>query len=787
MATTTNVHTIFANDANEFNPEIVKEINLRSNYYSQGLDSQLSNSAYEWTYKKTSWAILRPLERVTSNNFGNDTGTNKLKNLAPPSGSPNLVINTPFKVYFPDATNVYTGQVDEQYRDEYVPSRDNNIKTSYESPDADFTKVGYGPTYQPQLTWPTIDLSISRSSGIPDTTTTTYEYGQNSMYPYTGNIPDIYNSYGIIKQPLLQHVEITNEGPFGLSQKVTISFLVFDKNQLDKSVEAYMKPGKLIEVSYGWSVYKENPAARQGTIRATVTTYNWSVNSDGSFTCNLTAVAKGSYMASAGINSSYKQLESKIFQGQIPDEIKYRNLYYGATLADIISNLDLYRLELFSNPFINNEIITNTRYRAWQYNPERFDSVTGFVVYKLPISFEHQLSDGYNENSEHKGELTLQTYIRLDSLIHIINTILLSNTSVKQSKFIMSPTYSCVNDMHDVIKLTGPADCTKFVFPTECLGSPNLVSNISTPNAKVMRDSQQSSTMIDFRVTEFAEQGPNKFQQDRKLYVGAILVNIQFIKYRILRLTENSKDVNSYKDLLESIFKILSDDLGGMVQLSLTERGDNIIISDLGFSPDRADNIKPLMIPALSKNSIVRGLEMSAQIPDSFAARVAIYSRSPESSQSIGVGEVETKEMIDEKKKKFLYELFTLNKTFTGLTTGLLSNNQIDNASYTKYTSSVRSLYNDMRESIVGWILSHSKEYKNPAEDIFQLKTALVPIKLKFILDGIQGFLFGNALTTNWLPTPYDSDRILFTVYRVYHKIHDHDWITEVECLYRTR
>jgi hypothetical protein len=52
------------------------------------------------------------------------------------------------------------------------------------------------------------------------------------------------------------------------------------------------------------------------------------------------------------------------------------------------------------------------------------------------------------------------------------------------------------------------------------------------------------------------------------------------------------------------------------------------------------------------------------------------------------------------------------------------------------------------------------------------------PIDFSCTLDGIEGFVFGNAITTNYLPTIYKKSKVIFTVVRVEHNISGNDWTT---------
>jgi hypothetical protein len=65
------------------------------------------------------------------------------------------------------------------------------------------------------------------------------------------------------------------------------------------------------------------------------------------------------------------------------------------------------------------------------------------------------------------------------------------------------------------------------------------------------------------------------------------------------------------------------------------------------------------------------------------------------------------------------------------------------------------------------------------------------PLKLSVTLDGVEGFKFGDTITTSYLPKryqdPYGNLKIVFTVTKYEHKIANNDWTTTLEALCRIR
>ena len=64
-----------------------------------------------------------------------------------------------------------------------------------------------------------------------------------------------------------------------------------------------------------------------------------------------------------------------------------------------------------------------------------------------------------------------------------------------------------------------------------------------------------------------------------------------------------------------------------------------------------------------------------------------------------------------------------------------------------------------------------------------------MPLKLSVTLDGINGFKFGDTLTTDYLPPKYRDSagayKAVFTVTKVNHSISNNDWTTQIDTVCR--
>jgi hypothetical protein len=104
--------------------------------------------------------------------------------------------------------------------------------------------------------------------------------------------------------------------------------------------------------------------------------------------------------------------------------------------------------------------------------------------------------------------------------------------------------------------------------------------------------------------------------------------------------------------------------------------------------------------------------------------------------------------------------------------------------SLSNWQSQVRAIYRQMFNINQGGVLA-GKGSAISAYSLANLKTAIFPIKLKVTLDGIEGFQYGNAITTNWIPIQYREKNVYWTVVKIRHMIQNNDWTTELETIYR--
>lgn len=110
--------------------------------------------------------------------------------------------------------------------------------------------------------------------------------GNLTLYDSTRNQP---------KYPLLQSVELSNEGTLGSLLKGSFTFTIYPDISKDGFImagieNAFFKPGKEVTIKYGWSVRDGGP--NNGQLIGIIYNFDWSVNTDLSITAKCSIVSK---------------------------------------------------------------------------------------------------------------------------------------------------------------------------------------------------------------------------------------------------------------------------------------------------------------------------------------------------------------------------------------------------------------------------------------------------------------------------------------------------------------
>ena len=718
------------NFINDVSGDVRAELERRQAYYWP--EGHINNSALAWNYQKTSYLRLTSLKRNTYERF-----TIQGKGLGV-------------------------------------------LKTSV-SP----TVPGDGQPWPP-------------STGVEPETETITTYTEqakmiNPMTPILGLYgPNYTNSNGVIKGAVLNSAEISSDGTYGSILRMTVNFTVFDVNEMDRYVKNFLTPGQDIGLEYGWTV-NENLNVNKGKLRGTVYNFTFSAKEDGSWDCTLQALGPSSMtygfdLDQHGTNDkSGTTLTAK--KGLHLEEIF-------KTLMDVtdndaltesvpISTGGLCKKRSVYNAFLST--VSNPQLKGIKLPDIEYDKVNTYI-FELPVDKQTTLGSDITSflalangllayataraTRDTESVNSKVTYITLRNLINLIN-LQLDNafkTDVPHYTFNGFDENGNILDQ-DICKINanlaflgiGPVDFSKFAFTTQINGD--------------------TAPRFDFNVS--GDEGTVRANGIQKI-ADLVLLNVNFLYGEIKSILSNNKNLTDKKivTFLNSIFQQLETDTGGFIRLTMLDspiskvsgKSEYVQILNQNYEGDDI-KLNPCPIPAFTKGSIVRGLSVDSSVPDAIQTEVATYTRAGKSY----VGNDADEGSLSTNLKELREELIKLNGAY-------MENIVVDDAatqtSLTKWQSQVRAIYRQMFNIQQGGVLA-GKGSAISAYSLADLKTAIFPIKLRVTLDGIEGFQYGNAIKTNWVPTQYREKHVYWTVVKIRHRIENNDWTTELDTIYR--
>lgn len=625
------------------------------------------------------------------------------------------------------------------------------------------------------------------------TTPTSYKIGVNEDAPVkriqtpTAPLLELYGpnytqSTGTIRGAVLNSAEIKAEGTYGSILRITVNFTVFDKEELDNYMNSFLRPGCDIGLEYGWTINEfegKNIKVNKGEIYGTVFNFSFSAKEDGTWECSLQAF--GPSLMTYGFNTDAKD----------PENIKSDPSNFATYgLMEIFKTIEVNTEDFYNKGDIvtsNCKKISASQIAAAALNPMTFEDIATIIqnkkegpivyIYEVPLTVLTIKTYGGGTTTK-LGEKTYTPYITLNNLIEFINLKIdkISKKGLPKYSFISDGKNVCVGSKYNAIfKQTGPADVSKFAFTTQRNGTPGSI------------------TQTVYSLKSSGESFAKDLDADNVPLQHLILINTNFILSELNKIISGDKNVQDKKivSFLKLIFSQLETETGGAIVLELMPDRDvagnikSILILNKNGVPDNAlDNIRPFSIPMMTKGSVVRAMSIESKVPDAIVTEVATFTRA-----GINYGNNSAENINLETSKEIIAALNTKLKN--------LNDNWLDNleaggkpenraSSLEQWQTSVRDTYRklvSLQESLTLNIDGSLGGINN----ILDLKTAVFPIYLKLTLDGINGFLYGNAITTNWLPTQYRDSRIYWTVTDIRHRIENNDWITELEAIYRVK
>lgn len=529
-------------------------------------------------------------------------------------------------------------------------------------------------------------------------------------------------------KPHIDAVNVSAEGDFGSIIKLELKFTVHTLTDLD-SVQAFFDIGGDLFVNWGWN-QAGTAGGQNGRFEGKIYNFSYQLNSNGGFDCSTHAMMAGITILGGNVDAAKK------IEKQINDDLG------NAISADSIINA--YKVEeielsktMPSEPVDGLMIVKY--HKDWA---EAQDSTT-------PTQSENKNTQAVNQ-----GESESHLYVSLERFVKDINLLAQQNSDWFKNNANILCNEECTRGLVPINteKLIS-ANPTEVLFPGFATYGPNNAFSFGSYDDK-MKDGDISKCMISY-----------KWLRDAMAQVGTTPVK-----------GTKSAD-SSVSGMLNKIFNLIYKHSGERFKLTIvadpvTTTGTQILVTDINYI-DTSD-IFVYEIPTVTQGSITRAVSMASKIPNEFQTAAFVTANSTFSNQSTSAGNGSMGRVLGrDPEKDSEVKQQTPEENIVKLAD---AKKLLDSTGVTP--DNVKSMQVALKRERVG----------APADFKTVNKEGIpFPLDLTITLDGVNGIIFGNTITCNYMPSVYKKagTKIAFTVTKVSHSITGGDWTTTLNTVCR--
>jgi hypothetical protein len=570
--------------------------------------------------------------------------------------------------------------------------------------------------------------------------------GADSLYTSNSNA-------NFIPKPHINSVKISSDGDFGSLKKCEVAFTVYTLTDLN-NCQPFFDIGASLVVNYGWSIINSG-TGKTGKFEGIIYNFSYTVNNSGGFDCVAYGVAKGATI-----------LPINITAGTEPDSLTTDQLdsrKVSVNLMDILQQLA--NKNRTYQGYIDSEGV------GYDYLADDNNSINNKL---LLLSSEQKF------------------YITLEKLISLINRNLLKDVIEVANATPLQANWRFPEAIKNDAQTPPTFDFYKFLTES------NKTNNTKTIEEKdfiIICNGEYTKGLIPDLSTDLISANPlqmifpgfstyggqtyfkNAVEEIKQFKAGDIsktLLSINWLKSLFYEIGLETQDRQKSADqsitkFLINIFNAISVNSGTRFKLSLTSMpedknpdGKKFVISDVNYIDKK---ITPYVLTAVNNQGICRSISLTSRVPTAMAATAYIASRSTAVTQGAVAGSVLTGKKLPDNTNVKQQSREALKNVLQTFSAGQLNNSE----NIASLQIALKTVY-------------ETAEQKNTSGGLNSLP---YPIDFSATLDGIEGFQFGNTVTTNYLPAVYQNNRVAFTVTKIDHTIQNNDWTTTVATICR--
>ena len=528
-----------------------------------------------------------------------------------------------------------------------------------------------------------------------------------------------------LPKPHLNTVKISNDGDFGSILKCNITFTIYSRADLD-AWQPFFDIGADLVVNYGWN--EAGPAGgKAGKFDGVIYNFSYSLNPGGYFDCTCDAMSAGVNTLGINVNAAVdpKGQSYKDPLGQdIPASTASSKIKMAEQAAQFLG--------------ISNNKIQAIRVPATVGN---FDVEIGALA--LPTNPSTESSSTDNGSGE-KSATDQYYYVSLESIVTALNKLLIE---------------PFVRYRGNVVKLVCNKDVTRGFVPKDT----NLFVS-ANPYEVIFPGFGNYGTTDDYGFSDTDQ--ASEFTSGN---LSKIMVNTQFLTKIFYELgakrDDQTKSVNqSIANFLKRILDSVYNNSGTRFKISITENPKNpyeFWLVDANYFESKPESV--FEITAVTTDGICRTVSLVAKVPSEMQTAAFVQNRSTVAISNIITPGTEAPTGPSTASSTPKDDLIKVKRSISY--SGATEENMIN------LRAALKRVYTEGPNG------NDSDAVKNEATP--------VPIDFTATVDGIEGIIFGNTVTCNYLPSVYKKGDIAFTVTKVEHNISGNDWTTTISTVCR--
>jgi len=577
--------------------------------------------------------------------------------------------------------------------------------------------------------------------GTPGSNVMSDDKGNLSLYNAERNVPN---------KPLLQKVEISNEGQFGTFMKAAMTFTIFPQFttrgfDISGIENAFFIPGREIELKWGWSVTALNSKACQGKLIGIIYDFNWSFNSDLSVTSTVNIISPAGL--AVGLSGDLSNKSDETLTVTDPSG----KVLVGSNLSSVI-DADL--ASFTADSFVES---TAGQVDYYGYDDElNLNKKLDYFAIGIPTQ---------DANDPNASIVKTVWYVKLSGVVEFVNELLTQFDDPIKEIFAVQ-CYGNTTQYNQNIVSAYPMEV---FFPDQFMGKYGGFQPFNGSDQPLTRP----IILVDENNTPT---GKEQSLPNNTINIGEILLSTDYVKATYDRFVkENSGNANiQYKNItnfFQELLKRVNQASGDMYQFTpiLFEptlnniEGQQIksILSIEDANLATSLEVEPYNFTSTIFKPLIRSVNISSQPPPQLATAAFVAARGKTKPE-------QTDLQISRPNQRDL----TVYETEY--------NDALINAGLLLLRSNMYGFSDSWSEQFRGFLVKLRRS--STASDSHWMHRAIYPVDFSVTIDGINGFKFGDTLSTNLIPKVYNTEyEMIFTVTKISHIIENKDWQTTIE------